>query len=100
MRATVQNGVLGLERQLQIFCFLCTNMAALFPFLRWHLRDIQTVAKFCCVRTNMATLLLTFQDGVSGVHKMTRYKDGGLHGKFFNCLKFLEKNTRGSRAQG
>jgi hypothetical protein len=69
---SAQNGVSRLNKQLQIFRFLCTNMAA----------------------------LSLFQDGVSGVHKMTRYKDGGLHGKFFNCLKFLEKNTRGSRAQG
>jgi hypothetical protein len=46
LRATVQDGVSGLNKQLQIFYFLCTNMAALFPFLRWRLRDIQTVAKF------------------------------------------------------
>ncbi len=26
---------------------------------------------------------LPSQDGVSGIHKMTRYKDGGLLGEFF-----------------
>ncbi len=32
MRATVQYGVLGLDKQLQLFRFLCTNMSA-FSFL-------------------------------------------------------------------
>jgi hypothetical protein len=103
--------VSGLNKQLQIFRFLCTSMTALsffqdgvsginnqliiaFPLL---VQDgvssiyLQLLI-FCCVRTNMATLLLTFQDGVSGVHKMTRYKDEGSLGKIFsNCLKFSGK---------
>jgi len=49
-QSPVQNGVLGLEKQLQIFHFLCLNMAS----------------------------LSLFQDGVSGVHKITRYNDEGL----------------------
>jgi hypothetical protein len=56
LRATVQDGVSGLDKQLQIFYCLCINMAA---------------------------LLLTFQDGVSRVHKMATYKDEGSLGKIF-----------------
>ena len=32
LQTTVQDGVSGLDKQLQLFCFLCTNMAALSFF--------------------------------------------------------------------
>jgi hypothetical protein len=73
LRATVQNGVLGLEKKLQIFRFLCTNMAALSLF--------QDGVSGINNQLNIAVPLLS-KNGVSGVYKMTRYKDGGLLGKF------------------
>ncbi len=54
------NDVLGLERQLQIFHFLCLNMAS----------------------------LTLFQDGVSGVHKISRYNDEGLKRRENSLISF------------
>jgi hypothetical protein len=71
---SAQNGVSRLNKQLQIFCFLCTNMAALSLFQD----GVSGI-------NNQLIIAVPFlsQDGVSGVHKMTRYKDGGLLGKIF-----------------
>jgi hypothetical protein len=49
-----------LDKQLQIFHFLCTNMAS----------------------------LSLFQDGVSGVHKITRYNDEGLKRRENSLISF------------
>jgi hypothetical protein len=59
---------------------LLKNAFSLGP--KWHFKAKQAAANFSLSSTNMAVLSL-FQDGVSGVHKMTRYKDGGLLGKIF-----------------
>ncbi len=59
-RATVQGGVSGLDKQLQVFYFLCTNMAS----------------------------LSLFQDVVSGVHKITRYNDEGLKRRENSLISF------------
>jgi hypothetical protein len=71
---SAQNGVSRLNKQPQIFRFLCTNMAALSLF--------QDGVSGINNQLIIAVPLLS-QDGVSGVHKMTRYKDGGSLGKFF-----------------
>jgi len=71
LRATVQDGVSGLDKQLQLFC--CS-----FLLSKWR-----------------------FKANFRPVCKIIRYKDGGLPGKFFSiCLEFLGKNTRVSPAQG
>jgi hypothetical protein len=47
LRATVQDGVSGLNKQLQdFFCFLCTIWPLFSPFSRWRFKYILTAANF------------------------------------------------------
>jgi hypothetical protein len=54
-------------------------MATIFSCSRWRFKNTRTAVSFSLP---MAVAFLS-QVGVSGVRKMTRYKDGGLLGKFF-----------------
>jgi len=49
---------------------------------RWRFRARQAAANFLLPMHKYGRSPL-FQDGVSGVYEMTRYKDGGSLGKFF-----------------
>jgi hypothetical protein len=50
---------------------------------KWRFKAKQAAANFSLPMHQYGCSFPFFQDGVSGVHKMTGYKDGGLLGEFF-----------------